>query len=140
MSAGGWAGRAGRKAIARALLAGLFLVAASLHFTATDAEERLVPAWLPARRALVYLTGVWEIAGAIGLLIPRTRRAAAWGLVALLVAVFPANVNHAVDNLQLGGLLDSRLYQWLRLPLQPLLIWWVLWSTSPDDEQLTGPR
>lgn len=125
----------GRKAIARAILAAAFLAAASLHFIATDAEERLVPGWLPARRALVYLTGVWEIAGAVGLLIPRTRRAAAWGLVALLVAVFPANINHAVNNLQLGGILDSRLYQWLRLPFQPLLIWCVLWSTSPDDER-----
>lgn len=135
MDGGRAARRAGRKAIARALLAAAFLAVASLHFIATDAEERLVPGWLPARRALVYLTGVWEIAGAVGLLIPRTRRAAAWGLAVLLVAVFPANVNHAVNNLQLGGILDSRLYQWLRLPVQPLLIWCVLWSTSPDDER-----
>ena len=135
MSDGRAGGRTGRKAIARAILAAAFLAAASLHFIATDAEERLVPDWLPARRALVYLTGVWEIAGAVGLLIPRTRRVAAWGLVALLVVVFPANVNHAVNNLQLGGILDSRLYQWLRLPFQPLLIWCVLWSASPDDER-----
>ncbi len=119
------------KALARAALALFFGVAASLHFIATDTEERLVPSFLPWRRQLVYVTGVLELVGAVGLLIPRTRRAAAYLLVAVLIAVFPANVNHAVNNLQLGGLLNSRLYQWARLPLQPFLIWWTLWVATP---------
>jgi len=120
------------KVLARAVLALFFGVAASLHFIATDTEERLVPSFLPWRRQLVYVTGVLELVGAVGLLIPRTRRAAAYLLVAVLIAVFPANVNHAVNNLQLGGLLNSRLYQWARLPLQPLLIWWTLWVATPQ--------
>ena len=97
----------------------------------TDTEERLVPSFLPWRRQLVYVTGVLELVGAAGLLIPRTRRVAAALLVAILIVVFPANVNHAVNNLQLGGLLNSLLYQWARLPLQTLLIWWTLWVVAP---------
>ena len=119
---------------ARVALALLLLAAASLHFLATDAEERMVPAWLPWRRGLVYLSGAAEIAGALGLLAPdpRVRRAAAWGVAALLVAIFPANVNHAVNNVQLGGILDNRLYQWGRLPFQAVFIWWALWCTAPE--------
>ena len=72
--------------------------------------------------------------GALGLLYPPTRRASAYGLVALLVAVFPANVNHAVQNIQLGGVMDSRIYQWGRLPFQALFIWATLWSAK------SGPK
>ena len=87
--------------------------------------ERIVPLWVPDARLAVHVSGVAEIAGAAGLLWPRVRRWAAWGLVALLVAVFPANVR----MLQLaraagdGPLFVAAL--WARLPLQPLLVWWV---------------
>lgn len=122
-----------RRTLVRWLVALGFLTAASLHFTATEAETRLVPAALPWRRQLVLLTGVGEIAGALGLLHPRTRRAAAYWLVVLLVAVFPANVNHAIHNIQLGGLLNSRLYQWGRLPFQALFIWATPWCAAPES-------
>lgn len=126
------------KALGRVALALLFAAAASLHFIATDAEEQLVPSFLPWRRELVYLTGVLEIMGALGLLLPRTRRPAAYLLAALLVAIFPANVNHAVNDLQLGGPLNSRLYQWGRLPLQAVLIWWALWCAAPGRSAAEG--
>ncbi len=122
----------GRRAVVRLLVAGGFLVAASLHFTAIATEMRLVPPFLPWRRELVLLTGVAEIAGALGLLHPRTRRVAAYGLAALLVAIFPANVYHAVANIQVGGVLDSRVYQWARLPFQALFIWATLWCAAPE--------
>jgi uncharacterized membrane protein len=115
----------------RALVALGFLSAAVPHFTATATEASLIPGFFPRRRELVLLTGVAEIAGALGLLIPRTRRLAAWGLVALLIAVFPANINHAIQNLQPGGLLNSRVYQWARLPFQALFIWAVIASVGP---------
>jgi len=105
-----------------------FLVAGSLHFVATDTETKLVPTFLPWRRGLVLLSGVAEIVGALGLLHPRTRRPATYGLAALLVAVFPANINHAVNNIQIGDAPAPALYHWLRLPAQPLLIWVVLWA------------
>jgi uncharacterized membrane protein len=105
-----------------------FLIGGSLHFIATDAEARLIPAFFPWRRGLVVVSGVAEIVGALGLLHPRTRRPATYGLAALLVAVYPANINHAVNNIQIGATPVPPLYHWLRLPAQPLLIWLVLWS------------
>jgi uncharacterized membrane protein len=104
-----------------------FLIAGALHFVATESETKLVPAFFPWRRGLVLLSGAAEIVGALGLLHPRTRRPATYGLAALLVAVFPANINHAVNNIQVGATPAPALYHWLRLPAQPLLIGLVLW-------------
>jgi len=114
----------------RLAVAAMFLLAGGLHFVATETEMRLMPDWLPAHRELIYLSGICEIAGAVGLLVPRTRRAAGWGLALLLVAVFPANVNQFVNNIQLGGVFNDRTFQVLRLPLQAPLIWLVLWCTA----------
>jgi len=74
------------------------MVASSLHFI-TDVELKIIPPILPLRREALYITGIFELLGGIGLLIPRFQRAAAWGLVALLVAIFPANIYHAVKNI-----------------------------------------
>jgi len=87
-----------KKGIARVFLALLFMVASSLHFI-TDVELKIIPPILPLRREALYITGIFELLGGIGLLIPRFQRAAAWGLVALLVAIFPANIYHAVKNI-----------------------------------------
>lgn len=119
---------------ARALISLGFLVSAGLHFTATDTEARLIPEFLPWRRELVLISGAAEVRGAIGLLYSPTRKASAYGLVALLIAVFPANINHAVQNIQLGGFMDSRVYQWGRLPFQALFIWAALWSAKPEPK------
>jgi uncharacterized membrane protein len=73
---------------------------------------------------LVIVSGMAEILGGIGLLVPFTQRAAAWGLVALLVAVFPANIYMAVAHLPAPGILGQSWAQWLRLPLQIPLIFW----------------
>ena len=120
-----------RRGWLRAIVALGFLGAAVPHFTATATEASLIPRIFPRRRELVLISGMAEIAGALGLLIPRTRRLAAYGLVALLLAVFPANINHAVQNLQPGGFLNSRVYQWARLPFQALFIWAVIASVAP---------
>ena len=122
-----------RKDVARVFLALLFIVASSLHFI-TDVELKIIPPFLPWRRAALYITGIFELLGGIGLLIPRFQRAAAWGLAALLVAIFPANVYHAVKNIQLGGILNSSIYHWVRLPLQAVLIWLALWCTGKKRE------
>ena len=122
-----------KKDIARVSLALLFMVASSLHFI-TDVELKIIPPFLPLRREALYITGIVELLGGIGLLIPRFQRAAAWGLAALLVAIFPANVYHAVKNIQLGGILNSPFYHVVRLPLQAVLIWWALWCTGKEQE------
>ena len=107
-----------------AALATLFVAAGVTHFLRPAMYERIVPPMLPAPRAIVYISGVAEIAGGLGLLIPVTRRAAAGSLVALLICVFPANIYMAVAHVPFPGIAGERWAQWLRLPLQLPLIWW----------------
>src|SRR4051794_20157987 len=112
----------------RRLPLGLFFVAAGImHFVKPRAYESIVPAALPARSELVVVSGVAEIAGGLALLPDRSARPAGWWLIALLVAVFPANVNMAVHAERFRAVPEALL--WLRLPLQPLLIGWV-WRAS----------
>jgi uncharacterized membrane protein len=90
--------------------------------------------FLPAPLALVYISGIAELAGGIGVLIPKTRRLAAWGLIALLVAVFPANIYVAVENVPLFGAAEGPgIWGWIRLPFQALAIsWaWIYTRTNP---------
>ena len=75
------------------------------------------------------ISGFFEILGGVGLLAPRTRRPAAWGLVALLIAVFPANLYMATNPVESGAAAIAPVLRWGRLPLQIVLIWWVLWCT-----------
>ena len=123
------------KTVARVAIAGVFLVTGTLHFLRPEAFVRIVPPMLPWPRALVYVSGLCELAGAVGLLIPRVRQAAAYGLVALLIAVFPANIYMAVAHVSFGGWLDQPLYHWIRLPFQAVLIAWVLWSATARPGQ-----
>lgn len=105
------------------------------HFIAADTYVAMMPSALPAHRALVYLSGIAEIAGGLGLILPATRRWAAWGLVALLVAVFPANVNMAIHHLPLGERVVPAWALWARLPLQLVLIAWAWWYTRPEPRR-----
>jgi uncharacterized membrane protein len=105
------------------------------HFLNPDAYEAMVPRELPSPRLLVYVSGVAEIAGALGLFHPRTRKLAAWGLVLLYVAVFPANINMAVNHLSLDGREVPSWALWARLPLQAVFIAWAFWMTRDDSEQ-----
>lgn len=110
---------------ARHVLAALFVTAGVAHFIAPEFFVEIVPPMLPDPPLLVALSGVAEILGGIGLLVPRMRRAAAVGLILLLVAVFPANVQMLRNWLAKGGGGWYELLLWIRLPLQPLLVWWV---------------
>jgi len=115
------------------LAAAFYVFAGVQHFRDPEFYIRIVPPRLPWRAAAVSISGVAEIAGGIGLLIPVLRRAAAWGLVALLIAVFPANVYMAAYNVQAGSQPIHPTLLWLRLPLQVVFIWWVLWCTDASD-------
>ena len=108
----------------------VFAVAGVLHFVAPGAYERVMPAWVPpngplGRRSLVLVSGACEILGAAGVAYAPTRRAAGWGLILLLAAVFPANLRMLGDAVRAGAAWWVRLLFILRLPLQPLLMWWV---------------
>ena len=92
---------------------------------------RIVPKFLPAPLALVYISGFFEILGGVGLLVPGTRTWAAWGLVALYVAVFPANIYMLTHNISLNPKKPiPRWALWLRLPFQFLFIAWAYWFTQ----------
>jgi uncharacterized membrane protein len=111
----------------RVLLAAVFLGSGTLHFLSPAPFLKIMPPYLPHPLALLHVSGVAEIAGGLGLLVQQTRRAAAWGLVALLVAVWPANLYMAMSHVGLPGVLGQSWAQWLRVPLQiPLILW--AWS------------
>ena len=107
----------------RLLLGAFFLAAGSLHFLRPKPYVAIVPDVLPRKLEIVYASGVAEIAGGALVLPERTRRAAGWWLIATLVAVFPANVNMAVNADRFRSLPEPLL--WVRLPVQALLIAWV---------------
>lgn len=117
------------------VMAPAYVVAGVLHFVVPELYVQIVPPVLPAPLALVYLSGLAEIGVGVGLLLPRTRRYAAWATVALLVAVFPANVYMATHGVVIegmpGGGDPSELVRWGRLPLQGVLILLALWYTRP---------
>lgn len=116
------------------LVALIFAVAGTLHFAFPVLYERIMPGWVPpagplGRRSLVLTSGACELLGALGVLYTPTRAAAGWGLVLLLAAVFPANVE------MLAAARRTHAARWLqvlfiaRLPLQPLMMWWV-WAAT----------
>lgn len=114
----------------------VYVVAGILHFVVPDLYVQIVPPQLPAPLALVYLSGLAEITLGVGVLHPRTRRVAAWGLVALLVAVFPANVYMATSGVVVEGAPafiaePDPVARWGRLPLQAVLVLWAWWYTKP---------
>jgi uncharacterized membrane protein len=121
------------KNFVRLLLAVAMIGVGILHFVNPDPFVKIVPSALPAPLTLVYVSGFFEVLGGAGLLVPRVRRAAAWGLVALYVAVFPANVNMAVHHISFD---DAHPFPpaalWLRLPLQIVLIALAYWMSRRD--------
>jgi len=101
-----------------------------LHFVRPKPFVRIVPDYLPAPLALVYISGFFEILGGLGLLLPATRAWAAWGLIALYVAVFPANIHMLTHNISLDPKKPiPRWALWLRLPFQLVFIAWAYWFT-----------
>ena len=117
------------KLVLRILLAIFMIVAGTLHWVTPDPFVKIVPSFLPYPLSLVYISGVFEILGGIGLLVPPVSQAAAWGLIALFIAVFPANINMAVNQIQMDGIPNSDLLRWGRLPFQAVLIAWAWWYT-----------
>lgn len=116
----------------------LYVVAGLLHFVLPELYVQIVPPALPAPLGLVYLSGLAEVAVGAGLVYPRTRRYAAWATVALLLAIFPANVYMATSGVMVqgmpGGGDPSAVVRWGRLPFQAVLILLALWYTGEPTE------
>ena len=104
-------------------LGGFFLFAGLMHFLKPRPYVAIVPDALPRKREIVFASGVAEMAGGAGVLVPATRRVAGWWLIATLLAIFPANVNMAVNSERFRKVPEPLL--WVRLPVQALLIRWV---------------
>ncbi len=122
--------RGDRTGPAARLLGPFFLVAGTLHFLRPRPYEAIVPPYVPRGREVVAVSGAAEIAGGLFALgVPRRRRLTRWWLIALLVAVFPANVHMAVHPDAIPGLRIPRWLLWARLPLQPAMIFWVWRAT-----------
>ena len=117
------------RGVSLVLLAVAFVGAGVLHFVKPRLFEAIVPPSLPSPRALVLLSGAAEILGGVGLLIPALRPWAGWGLAVLLVAVFPANLYMAQESERFRRL-APRWALMLRLPLQAVLLAWVLWAAD----------
>lgn len=112
------------------LLAANFVAAGVMHFANPEFFVRIMPPYLPWHLELVYLSGVFEILGGLGVLWPATRALAGWGLIALLVAVYPANIHMALHPEQFPDV--QAWAAWLRLPFQFLFMAWAWWATRPD--------
>ena len=119
-----------RLTLGRVALSLLFVGAGLMHFVLPKAFVSIVPDYLPSPRTLVVLSGAVEVAGGLGLFFPRVRRPAAWVLVALLMAVFPANLWMAQNPERFRPLAAWQL--WARLPLQVPLIAWAWLYTRPE--------
>jgi uncharacterized membrane protein len=111
--------------------AAIFLASGSLHFARPDVFRAIVPPQLGHDADLVAISGAAELAGGLGLLYPPTRRAAAYGLVALCVAVWPANWYMAIAASRFANLAPAWVL-WARVPLQLPLIWWILRVSRPE--------
>jgi uncharacterized membrane protein len=108
---------------------GVFYVVAGLaHFVRPDFYLPMMPPWFPAHRELIFVSGVAEVLLGAAVLVARLRRIAGWGIIALLIAIFPANLHIALHDVPLfGATQGAGIWNWVRLPLQAVLIAWA-WS------------
>jgi uncharacterized membrane protein len=118
------------------LLAIFFVFAGVNHFANPDFYVAIMPPYLPAHLELVYLSGVFEVIGGLAALAPATRALAGWGLVLLLMAVYPANIHMAMHPEQFPDVPVWGLYA--RLPLQIVFVAWAWWATRPDAPAAAG--
>ncbi len=119
------------KRIGLILLAVFFMAAGINHFVNSDIYVAIMPTYLPAHLELVYLSGLFEILGGIGVVLSPIRRWAGYGLIVLLIAVFPANFYMAMNPDKFVDIVSAWVL-YARLPLQFLLIWWTFWATRND--------
>lgn len=123
----------GRRLALRWLLAALYGFIGAVHLARPDALLPIMPGWVPEPRLVIGLTGLCELAGAAGLLVPRVTRLSGIMLALYAVCVFPANVKHALEGVAVAGLPDTWWYHGPRLMLQPLIAWLPLYATHGLD-------
>lgn len=113
--------------VGRASMAVMLIVTAISHFTNTPEMVAMMPDFMPAKREIVYFTGVCELAAVVGLLWDKTARPASILLIVFFVLVLPANIAGSLKSVQFGGMEYGPWYLMFRIPLQIFFIWWVWW-------------
>jgi len=110
------------------IMAAFYVVAGVMHFARPEFYLPMMPPYLPWHGPLVFLSGVAEVGLGVAVLIPALRPWAAWGIILLLVAVFPANIHIALNNVPVFGAAEGAgIWNWVRLPLQGVLALWAWW-------------
>jgi uncharacterized membrane protein len=115
---------------ARVGLSVFFAFTAIGHFIRTDEMSAMLPPWVPYRGSIIYLTGVLELLGAIGVWLPGLTRLTGLCLILMLITFFPANIYSAIDRVEFGGHGAGPAYLLVRVPFQLFLIWWTYWATE----------
>ncbi len=119
------------KLILMFLMAIIYIGAGYMHMVKPEIYRPMMPTWIPYPEQMDLIAGIAEIAGGLGLLIPQTRKMAAWGLIALLFAVLPANFHIAIFNVPVFGATEPPGWKaWVRIPIQAVLIAWARWYTN----------
>lgn len=117
-------GRIGLGLAGRIAMSAMLVLTGIAHFTSTDTMVQMMPDILPAKRALVYLTGVLELLAAAGLLWQRAAATVSLLLIVFFLAVFPANIAGSLKEIEMGGMEYGPVYLIFRIPLQFFFIWW----------------
>jgi uncharacterized membrane protein len=118
------------------LMSLFYVFAGVMHLVRPEYYQPMMPPYLPAHDFLIWLSGVGELALGILVVDAKVRRFAAWGLIALLIAIFPANIHIALNNIPVFGAAEGAgLFNWVRLPFQAVFILWAWWYTRPDEEE-----
>ena len=128
---------------ARVGLSLFFVVTALAHFISTEEMAAMIPPSIPYRIELIYLTGVLELLGAIGVWIPRLERLTGFLLVLMLISLLPANIYSAINRIEFGGHGGGPAYLLVRVPFQLFVTWWTYFATEQDwfrHSQSHGPR
>jgi uncharacterized membrane protein len=117
--------RFGLSLIGRVAMAAMLIITGTAHFTSADLMVEMMPEFLPAKREIVYFTGVCELLAVFGLLWNKTVKLTSVLLVIFFVAILPANIVGSLKQIQLGGMENGAMYLFFRIPLQILFILWV---------------
>ena len=121
------------KTVSKYLMAIFYIIAGLNHFLKPASYLKIMPPYLPYPLFLVYLSGLAEMGLGLLLFVDRYSRIGAWGIIALLIAVFPANVQMATHPMSYPEI--APVYLWIRLPLQGVLIAWAYWHARPSRER-----
>ena len=120
-------GKIGLSLSGRIAMAAMLVATGISHFTNADAMIAMMPDFVPAKRELVYFTGICELAAVVGLIWNKTARLASILLIVFFLLVLPANIAGSLKSVNFGGMEYGPLYLLFRVPLQVFFIWWVWW-------------